>query len=880
MTDEEMMIEIEEDPSLLYELKKYPKVTEDDVYYAWVSLAENNVKSRQYDSAIMYCSKVINQNKESKCIHSWERCYCYILLAQVYSEKKLSLNVCLDMLRSAEVFFDDVEDDELGNFLYLEWHLTSSKAFYDIGNIALFESHAKIVYLWCLENECYEEHYFAAINNLIIAYYQQGKISKGKEIIIEALDYICSNDIQDTDMVRRVFLTWLLVGSSEYTEKKDICNKKYQNYLTRLQRIVDDTEDVDVKISSLLFQSHFDYYLGRTDLAKKKVTQAIQLEKDTSLSMNHLFDYVIDDIEIFKNIFSKDELKSILFQLVKTIPYRLKQTIQIKDETSILKILARFNKLSLYIVSFSINHIIVCSDFELFEVVANCKSLYSDVLFARKKVIRSNTQNQSIYNEINRLHSEIIKCQLDEFFQHIHISEYEYLLEKKRELESQLTEQSNCVDFHWMDSQELISKLPEESVYIDYMQYPSIIRKEQYLGDLQFSIFSVIKSGGQVFINTYKPVNLLFVRVQFMIMSGFVRTKGGREQKREAEKVLGKEKDVYWNLYMLLLKPILERTPTTVKKLFISGDVEINGFPFALFLDENNSYVIDNYKIMYLNSIRNIGQETWIDFNTITDAKVIGNPLFSCIRSNSDRSRNNVLLPLPFSKIEAIIVASVLKTTPILREKAKKSVLDDYQCQLLHIATHGTFFDIDEEEEGQKIVDSLNRSCFYLSGANDWILTQNEYTDCGTGIVTAEEFLIHDYPHMQLIVLSSCFSGAGDISYSQGLLGLRTALLAQGIKNIIISLWEVDDFASAILMKRFYENMERFSISDSLRDAQNYLKKVSIGELKENGWFDEERIKTVGLVAEEMRKFSELPPETMKFELPKYWAGYVLLEQK
>ena len=65
-----------------------------------------------------------------------------------------------------------------------------------------------------------------------------------------------------------------------------------------------------------------------------------------------------------------------------------------------------------------------------------------------------------------------------------------------------------------------------------------------------------------------------------------------------------------------------------------------------------------------------------------------------------------------------------------------------------------------------------------------------------------------------------------------------------------------------------------------LRDAQNYLKKVSIGELKENGWFDEERIKTVGLVAEEMRKFSELPPETMKFELPKYWAGYVLLEQK
>lgn len=877
MTDEDIFIEIEKDQSLLCELKNCPQITETEIYYAWISLAEKNIKIEQYELAIMYCNKVLNQVNEAKCFHPWERCYCNILMAQINNGKRLSLNECLDMLQNAKDFFDDVEDEEIKNFLFLEWHMTCSKIYCDIGNYDLFELHAKKVYLWCLENECYEEHYFAAINNLTIAYYQQGSMRKGKEIINEALDYICSKDVQDTDMVRRLFLTWLRVGSSDYTEKEDICNKRYQRYLIRLQRIVDDIGDIDVVISCLLFQSHFDFYFGKIDAAKEKVIQAIQLEKDASLSMDCLFDYVIDDIEIVKHLFSKDELKSVLFLLVKTIPNRLKQVIQIKDESTILKMLARLSKISVYIVSFSINNLIDCNDTDFFEVVANCKSLYSDILFARKKVRSSNPQNRSIYSEIDSLHLEIINYQLDALFQHSNNLGYEKLVEKKRELESQFTEESKCVDFHWMDYQELISRLPEESVYIDYMQYPNTIRREQYLGDLQFSILSVIKSGGRVSINTYKPVNLLFIRAQFLIMSGFVRTKGGRDQKCEVERLLGKEHDFYWNLYMLLLKPILDRTPITVKRIFISGDVELNSFPFALFLNENNSYVIENYKIVYLNSIRNIGQETWIDLNRITDAKIIGNPLFSCTKLDNDSGRNNVLLPLPFSKMEASIVASVLKTTPLLRDKAKKSTLVDHECQLLHIATHGTFFDVDE---GQEIVSSLNRSCFYLSGANDWILTQKEYSDCGTGIITAEEFLIYDYPKMQLIVLSSCFSGTGDINYSQGLLGLRTALLAQGIKNIVISLWEVDDFASAVMMKRFYENMKGHSISDSLREAQNYLRKVSIGELKEKGWFDEERIKRVGLVAEEMRKLKELPPETIKFELPKYWAGYVLLEQE
>ena len=86
-------------------------------------------------------------------------------------------------------------------------------------------------------------------------------------------------------------------------------------------------------------------------------------------------------------------------------------------------------------------------------------------------------------------------------------------------------------------------------------------------------------------------------------------------------------------------------------------------------------------------------------------------------------------------KVEAQIVSEVLGTILFLKDKAKKSVLLDSDCQLMHIATHGSYFDIKEEDEGNVV--ALSRSCFYLAGANDWMFNQSEYSDCGTGIMTA-----------------------------------------------------------------------------------------------------------------------------------------------
>ena len=77
-----------------------------------------------------------------------------------------------------------------------------------------------------------------------------------------------------------------------------------------------------------------------------------------------------------------------------------------------------------------------------------------------------------------------------------------------------------------------------------------------------------------------------------------------------------------------------------------------------------------------------------------------------------------------------------------------------------------------------------------------------------------------------LVTLSSCFSGFGEIDANEGNLGIYKTFLIAGAKSVIISLWDVEDKSTAILFSKFYEYLkEGNSKSQSLRLAKMYLKK-------------------------------------------------------
>ena len=97
----------------------------------------------------------------------------------------------------------------------------------------------------------------------------------------------------------------------------------------------------------------------------------------------------------------------------------------------------------------------------------------------------------------------------------------------------------------------------------------------------------------------------------------------------------------------------------------------------------------------------------------------------------------------------------------------------------------------------------LLQSGIVLAGANN---RTNKLTD--NGYFTALEFSRINLSNTELVVLSSCESALGKDEIGEGLMGLRRALSVAGAKSSILSLWKVDDDATAKFMELFYEKLK------------------------------------------------------------------------
>ena len=95
-----------------------------------------------------------------------------------------------------------------------------------------------------------------------------------------------------------------------------------------------------------------------------------------------------------------------------------------------------------------------------------------------------------------------------------------------------------------------------------------------------------------------------------------------------------------------------------------------------------------------------------------------------------------------------------------------------------------------------------------------------------------------------MVVLSACQTACGELS-GDGVFGLQRGFKKAGAKTLLMSLWQVDDRATQILMVEFYKNMLKISDNwTALKDAINYLRTT------ENGRYDK----------------------------PEYWAAFILLD--
>lgn len=79
----------------------------------------------------------------------------------------------------------------------------------------------------------------------------------------------------------------------------------------------------------------------------------------------------------------------------------------------------------------------------------------------------------------------------------------------------------------------------------------------------------------------------------------------------------------------------------------------------------------------------------------------------------------------------------------------------------------------------------------------------------------------------ELVVLSACETGLGNPRRAEGTVGMQRALLTKGARSVLVSLWNVDDDATAFLMRRFYEHWlapAGVSKAEALRRAQEEVR--------------------------------------------------------
>ena len=174
---------------------------------------------------------------------------------------------------------------------------------------------------------------------------------------------------------------------------------------------------------------------------------------------------------------------------------------------------------------------------------------------------------------------------------------------------------------------------------------------------------------------------------------------------------------------------------------------------------------------------------------------------------------------LPATAAEGTHIAVLLGTTPVTGAEATVKRLEgSVSPRVLHIATHG-FFAPDQVSKpdgrlvglmenspmlaGFKGEEPMLRSGLVLAGAN-----QPTADPSDDGLLTASEATGLQLVGTELVVLSACATGLGDIRTGEGVYGLQRALAVAGARSTLLSLWKVDDAATAAFMEAYYKRLK------------------------------------------------------------------------
>jgi CHAT domain-containing protein/Tfp pilus assembly protein PilF len=296
------------------------------------------------------------------------------------------------------------------------------------------------------------------------------------------------------------------------------------------------------------------------------------------------------------------------------------------------------------------------------------------------------------------------------------------------------------------------------------------------------------------------------------------------DPRRRDVKALGRALDE------LVMRPVRELLRGETN-LLISPDGALNLVPFAALVDEQDRYLAERCEVTNLTSGRDL-----LRLRERVDSRaeplIVADPDFDAasatatVPQNPELSRGIDLarprfLPLSGANEEARLLGRLIPGSVVLtRDRATKAALQQARAPaILHVATHGFFLDdvrpgAEAERRielvrsgalrpalaglGARIENPLLRSGLALAGAN------RPNSGVRDGVLTALEAAGLDLWGTELVVLSACDTGVGEVRNGEGVFGLRRALVLAGAETQVMSLWDVGDAATRELMVAYY----------------------------------------------------------------------------
>lgn len=446
------------------------------------------------------------------------------------------------------------------------------------------------------------------------------------------------------------------------------------------------------------------------------------------------------------------------------------------------------------------------------------------------------------------------------------------LTAKERELSGQLAEAGGGADTasgQWVEYQELREALPADAALIDIAKISvhdfTAVGDEQTTNPTQYVAWITHNKEDSaptiVDLGPAEEIDALVASVRESLQSAPRRIQESSEEVASAEL-----KNDLQELSRRIWAP-LQSELSDAKQMIISPDGELWLAPWNALIEEQDAtdtFLIEEYTIRLVVSGRDlvskpnpfVSQAPVILANPNFDQQqaekrssiqAIFRKLFpavdSAVRDFSAKLLLGKVPALPNTAIEAAAIqpnmesysgqkAQVYKERYALEQVVKAL----HSPRIVAFATHGFFLptqQVDDEDRarsgseqtrsvpvdtnGQPIENPLLRCGLLLAGCNN----RDAVVGDDDGILTGLEIVGIDLRGTELVVLSACETGIGDVRSGEGVAGLRQAFQLAGAQAVVSTLWQVPDRDSALLVSRFFRELAAGKLkADALRNAQ------------------------------------------------------------